>query len=66
MILEAGNPARARVARYLDDAICQWRRTRDEATHDATYRMAIDYIDAFQSVRVSLIGHELPAEAGDG
>ena len=59
-ILTAGNPDRGAVAAYLDDAIRHWRDTRDQAREDATHRMAIDYVDAFQSVRTSLLGETLP------
>ena len=54
------NPDRDAVRDYLDDTIRYWRDQRDQAREDATYRMAIDYVDAFQSVRTSLLGELLP------
>ena len=59
-ILAASNPDRDAVTAYLDDAIRYWRDQRHQAREDATYRMAIDYVDAFQSVRTSLLGELLP------
>ena len=41
---------------YLDKAICSWRKTRDSKTDE----MAVYYIDAFQSVRMTLFGELLP------
>ena len=42
---------------YLDYAIKQWRKKRKSGSKIAKY-----YIDAFQSVRVSLFGELLPKE----
>lgn len=43
---------------YLDRAISFWRRKRDEGgIPHANY-----YIDAYQSVRISLFGETLPAD----
>jgi hypothetical protein len=56
--------------RMLDAAIRHWRAeqlralsatTFDEA-QDRALRQAADYIDAFQSVRVSMLGAELAPE----
>lgn len=41
---------------YLDNAIINWRKQRDEENND----IAQYYIDAFQSVRVSVFGELLP------
>jgi len=47
---------------YLDMCIHTWRRKRQDATSDDDEKqMAIYYVDAFQSVRVSLFGELLPA-----
>lgn len=42
------------VQRYLDAAIRAWRAKRDDGDEVAVY-----YIDAFQSARVSLLGNLL-------
>ncbi len=51
---------------YLDNAIVFWRKRRDEAPQTAAgiklNLMAEHYIDAYQSVRVSLFGDTLPIE----
>lgn len=48
------------VKAYLDDAIVNWRKTRDdEDSSVSAIRQANHYIDAFQSVRVSLFGELL-------
>jgi len=49
------------VKEYLDTAIRHWRDVRDEEKRaDSDYGMATHYIDAFQSVRISLFGELLP------
>lgn len=50
---------------YLDDAIRHWRKKRDNAITDEDKLMAVCYVDAFQSVRVSVFGKLLPLEEGD-
>lgn len=45
---------------YLDEAITIWRAKRDFATNSGELEMAIHYIDAFQSARVSILGEALP------
>jgi len=45
---------------YLDGAIRNWRKIRDESVVDS--HIAPYYVDAFQSVRVSLFGEMLPKE----
>ena len=50
---------------YLDDAIRHWRKKRDNATTDEDKLMAVCYVDAFRSVRVSVFGELLPLEEGD-
>lgn len=50
------------VEEYLDHAIRTWRNTRDSAIaaeDPIEERMAIHYIDAFQSVRKSVLGSVL-------
>ena len=43
---------------YLDDAIKYWRSVRDARGH-LDQDLAVYYIDAFQSVRLSLFGELL-------
>ena len=50
---------------YLDDAIRHWRKKIDNATTDEDKLMAVCYVDAFRSVRVSVFGELLPLEEGD-
>ena len=47
---------------YLDGVIRHWRRKRDNAKTRQAELQAFDYIDAFQSARVSLTGSLLPVE----
>ena len=47
---------REKVRDYLDKAITIWRKKRDLAPGEYERLMAVHYIDAFQSVRVSLLG----------
>lgn len=47
------------IERYLDSAIKLWRRKR--ALGGGTAVMAEHYIDAIQSVRISIFGEQLPA-----
>ena len=42
-----------------------WRKKRDNATTDEDKLMAVCYVDAFRSVRVSVFGELLPLEEGD-
>ena len=46
------------VKQYLDDAITFWRIKRDKENEP----LAPAYIDAFQSVRISLFGELLPVK----
>lgn len=46
------------VKAYLDDCIVFWRKEKNTVDGDPV--MAAYYIDAFQSVRVSLFGELLP------
>lgn len=41
---------------YLDVCIRHWRKIRDENTDKEKAKMAPYYIDAFQSIRMSLFG----------
>lgn len=52
---------RSAVAAYLDDSIRYWRSER-LSTKPERATMAIYYVDAFQSVRVSLFGETLSEE----
>lgn len=47
---------------YLDEAIRSWRRRKNKADSDQDVLIARCYIDAFQSVRVSVFGSTLPLE----
>ena len=46
------------VQKYLDECIKFWRRERDENNS----KIAVYYIDAFQSVRISIFGKLLLSE----
>lgn len=59
-ILGADNPDREAVTAYLDGAVRAWRRKWAEADSDAGKVQAASYVDAFQSVRESLVGEVLP------
>ncbi|MFB5761138.1 hypothetical protein [Paenibacillus medicaginis] len=48
---------------YLDGAIRKWRMNKASATDEWDEHTAACYIDAFQSVRVSVFGETLPAES---
>lgn len=49
------------VRNYLDDAIRSWREQRDEHEPGTDQHvMGVYYVDAFQSMRVSLFGEMLP------
>ena len=51
----------AEIARYLDGAIENWRTGRDDLSNSPKKRVkASHYIDAFQSMRISLLGELLP------
>lgn len=57
------------IASYLDGAIHVWRTRRDTAIRDDLRTQATHYVDAFQSVRDSLLGSTLPepdADEGEG
>jgi hypothetical protein len=47
---------------YLDECIRHWRGVRDSDCDslDAQVSMAIYYIDAFQSMRITIFGETLP------
>lgn len=49
---------------YLDEAIRSWRKNKSKAKTDEDILIATCYIDAFQSVRVSVFGSTLPFVAG--
>jgi hypothetical protein len=48
------------VKEYLDRCIIHWRKKRDEGDAIAEY-----YVDAFQSIRMSLFGELLPEKMSD-
>lgn len=58
------NMTPAEIKRYLDDAITSWRKIRDESS-DAEQTRAVHYIDAYQSVRMTLFGELLPMDVTD-
>jgi hypothetical protein len=49
---------------YLDGAIRSWRRIADNADHKH-FDIAPYYVDAFQSVRLSLLDETLPLDGED-
>lgn len=49
---------------YLDTAIASWRHQRDSSTDEGDRAQAVYYVDAFQSVRSSLLGDVLPPAEG--
>ena len=52
-----------KVKEYLDDAIKVWRKRKEEAKNEEDKLIAICYVDAFQSVRISLFGELLGVDA---
>lgn len=49
------------VRKYLTDAVDSWRKVRDENELGSPQQeMAVHYIDAFQSVHISLFGWMVP------
>jgi hypothetical protein len=53
------------VKAYLDKCILHWRKRRHEGSRQ-TVLMCDHYIDAFQSVRISLFGEVLPKDRSEG
>jgi hypothetical protein len=52
---------------YLDNVITHWRNKKDDSERDSKEElMAMCYIDAYQSVRVSILGKCLPFNNEDG
>lgn len=51
------------VRKYLDICIVSWREKRDSGGEDT--KMAGYYVDAYQSVRVSLFGEVLGDDCGE-
>ncbi len=55
---------RREILEYIDDSIRMWRARRDQATgatfSESRYQMAVNYVDAFQSIRSSIFGGTLP------
>ncbi len=47
------------VKKYLDDCIRLWRKSKKNAASGEDELMAMCYIDAYQSVRISLFGETL-------
>jgi len=54
-----------RLKEYLDNAIINWREKRDNAETEKESLIASCYVDAFQSVRVSILGELLEKNKGD-
>jgi len=52
------------VKKYLDDAITYWRKLRDSGSPSSPHYI-VYYIDAYQSVRVSLFGELKPPESAE-
>jgi len=51
--------------KYLDNAITKWRIRKNESVEDSEDMwIAACYVDAFQSVRVSMLGELLSTEQG--
>ena len=50
------------IKEYLDNAIIHWRGLKKKVKNKEEELMAICYIDAYQSVRVSLFERLLPKE----
>lgn len=51
------------IAEYFDDVIRHWRKKRDDpATGPGERSIAVCYVDAYQSARMSLLGEMLPVE----
>lgn len=48
------------VRQYLDEAIANWRENRKRTESPTASSLAACYVDAFQSVRDSLLGETLP------
>jgi hypothetical protein len=52
----------AEIRTYLDGCIEYWRDKRAGATSEEIRTMAIHYIDAFQSTRITIFGETLPPD----
>jgi hypothetical protein len=48
------------IRRYLSTAIIHWRRVRDTAATEEGRLKAECYVDAFQSMHISLLGELVP------
>jgi len=44
------------IKKYLDNSITNWRRSKENADDQEDMLVASCYVDAYQSVRVSLFG----------
>jgi len=51
---------------YLDQAIINWRRKRNETDDDLDKHIALCYIDAYQSVHIKLFSELLEPEDSKG
>ena len=49
------------IKEYLDKCIRYWRKKKIKADKE-TWNMACHYIDAFQSIRISLFDNALPID----
>lgn len=50
------------IKQYLDSCITHWRERKKNATVLSDIDMAVHYIDAYQSVRISLFDELFPVE----
>jgi len=53
---------RKEIKEYLDNAIRSWRGRKDASKEEEKILIASCYVDAFQSVRVSIFDELLPKE----
>jgi hypothetical protein len=53
---------RKEIKEYLDNAIRSWRGRKDASKEEEEILIASCYVDAFQSVRVSIFDELLPKE----
>jgi hypothetical protein len=55
-----------KIREYLDKCIRFWRKRREDSKNNNIEKIKAEcYIDAFQSVRVTLFGYSLPMEKTD-
>ena len=54
------------IKEYLDKSIMNWRRSKENADNQEDMLVCGCYVDAYQSVRVSLFGELLPYSYSKG